>query len=82
MAMYKVFGNTSVMVETIVEADSVEEAMEKAYKKCSTLDYCEGDTPVHARKTIGVKEDGVKIDPSNDIQYTDAEPLDANIKFL
>lgn len=74
MKKFSVRGNVNVVVTKEVWANTEEEAMEKAYKKLSSLTaYC-GNGGVD--KLVGVANHDESVDIFDDIEYDDVEEIE------
>lgn len=70
---YRVFGNTNVTVSIIVEADSAEDAIEKAPDNFGGICSYAGNGGVD--KLIGVSRGVESIEADGDVKFDDAEEV-------
>lgn len=77
MKKYAVYGKVEVWVCVELEAEDKEEAIEKAFDECSSLDALVGNGGVD--KMLGVQNTDtaeVSISCGDDVEYTEAEEID------
>lgn len=72
MPKFNVYGNATIGVHMTVEADSAEEAIEKAHEEFPGLSgYCgNGGTD----KLVGVHDENVSLDADGDFEFVEADP--------
>lgn len=74
---YAVYGKVTVFVRVELEAEDKEDAIEKAFDECASLDAFVGNGGVD--KMIGVCDTDiaeVSISCSDEVEYTEAEEID------
>lgn len=74
---YAVYGKVTVFVCVELEAEGKEDAVEKAFDECSSLDAFVGNGGVD--KMIGVCDTDtakVSINCDDEVEYTEAEEID------
>ena len=77
MKKYAVYGKVTVWVCVELEAEDKEEAIEKAFDECSSLDALVGNGSVD--KMLGVCDTDtaeVSVSCEDDVEYTEAEEID------
>lgn len=77
MKKYAVYGKVATLVRVELEAENKEEAIEKAFDECSSLDAFVGNGGVD--KMIGVCDTDtaeVSISCDDEVEYTKAEEID------
>ncbi len=77
MKKYAVYGKVAVWVCVELEAEDKEEAIEKAFDECSSLDTFVGNGGTD--KMVGVCNTDtavVSVSCGDDVEYTEAEEID------
>lgn len=71
---FRVYGNATVVISTVVEAETRDEAIEKAYEEFGGIGgFCgNGGTD----KLIGVTGEHESIEADCEVEFTDAEESD------
>lgn len=70
---FRVYGTATIGITITVEAEDIEEAIDNAHDEFNGLRSYVGNGG--RDKLIGVQESNVSIDPGDDFEFTDADPL-------